>query len=117
MRLYSCATGGVTFALLQAPIADASRTEPVLVELTAAAKANFGSASAASTGPFRLAGMKGSTFAQHFALTGQRPDGQHMKTRVVLFAHGGSVYQATATGGVLDDDAVDTFFEGFSSPS
>jgi hypothetical protein len=114
-RMMSCSSGGMTFAVLHAHMAKPALLAPAMVELRAAAVTNLGRTSV-SVPKESMTSFKGTLPVQRLALSGQRPDGLEIQSRVVLFAHGLNVYQATVSGNSIDADAVDTFVSGLALP-
>jgi hypothetical protein len=83
----------------------------VLDDLRAAAIANLGAASARPV-PGRVEGETPNPYAGRFEITGRLPDGGVVREQLAVFAKGTRVFQATALGARLDDQALEAFFGG-----
>jgi hypothetical protein len=109
--IYACRTGEVTFALGSADVGDPRRVGPALDALGQAAVANL-RGTVRSRGPAQLDGMTPYREAEVLELAGRGADGSAVQARVVLFARGTRVYQATAFGARLPAEATEPFFTG-----
>ena len=117
LMLLSCDAGGMTFAVAVADVKDASKTAVALAQWQSAALANIkagaapikaGAAPAAV--PLKLPGL--ASGAALIKATGQRPNGQAVRTQAAYFAQGTLVFQAAMYADNLSADAADTFFSG-----
>ena len=109
--MLSCETGGVTYGVATAEVTDPTRVDAVLHGLAQA------SAAAIRSSDLRLdaLNMGGTTpFSgnTHARLRGIRPDGRAVDEAIRVFARGTRVFQASAIGTVLPDQAVAPFEEG-----
>ena len=109
MHLASCTAAGSNYALSHVDVVDPLKVAPVLQELQRLAANNVGGAPSAS-GPYNVPGMAPSEWAMRLVVKGSRGDGASIEADAVFFARGSVVYQATAVGSRLDEEATDTFF-------
>lgn len=109
LALHACAAGGQTWALAIADVADPARVGPAMAELIASAAANIGAAATRST-PLQVPGATPNPGSQRLRLQGKLPDGQAVQMHLAVFTHGTRVFQATALGEQVPDEAVETFF-------
>jgi hypothetical protein len=110
LTLYACTAGGQTWSLAFADVGDPARMSGVLQSLVKAAGANV----SASTRRAQLLLVPGATpnaASQLVAYEGQLADGQVVQMRVAVFARGTWAFQATAVGGALPAEGVQTFME------
>jgi hypothetical protein len=108
MQMHSCEAAGALFSIGFVDVPDLSRVVPVLAEMRAAAVANVEGTATAAT----LA-VPGATPNQQSALLridGHLPDGRRVVEHVAFFVRGARLYQATALGDSLSDDALESFF-------
>ena len=109
--MLSCETGGVTYGVATAEVADPARVDAVLYGLRDSAAVAIRSADS-TAGALNLDGItpfSGNTSAH---LHGRRPDGETIEESVRVFARGTRVYQASAVGPALSDTALRQFEEG-----
>lgn len=109
MRMHSCNAAGAVFSLAFVDVPEAARVASVVDALRAAAQANLG-----GTATARAWTAQGATPSEHGALLrveGRRPDGRRLVEHAAFFVRGLRVYQATALGEQIEDDALDTFFD------
>lgn len=111
MQLVSCAVDGVSYAVVQARVADPMQVGPALQALRDAAAGNIGG-QAASVVPFTVGGMTPNPQAVRFVAEGRGADGTPVREQAGVFARGLQVYQATVVGPSLEGPAVETFFGG-----
>lgn len=108
LALMACEAGGQTWGLASADVSDPTRLGAALDALAGAAAAN------ASAKPQRLAlqvpGAMVHPGSRRLLLQGHRPDGQPLVLQTALFAHGTRVYQATALGERVPQEAAEAFF-------
>jgi hypothetical protein len=110
-----CNAGEQSWALAHADVVEPSRVGPALAALQAAAAANLGVRTAAST-PQAVAGATPQAASGRMRLQGQRSDGQPVQMQVLVFARGTRVFQASAVGAALVDEAVETYFTSIHFP-
>ncbi len=111
LEVLGCDTGGATFAVLSADIAEPTRTGEVLTQWKTATQANM-RASVTQEVPFVPPGALSLPQSQQVIATGQRPDGSKVDGRAAYFARGSRVYQAVIYADSVRADMVDTFFSG-----
>ena len=111
LTLHACAAGGQTWGLAVADLGDPTRVAVAMAELGASAASNIGAATARSA-PIQVLGATPSPASQRLLLKGVRPDGQPLQMHVAVFTHGTRVFQASALGEQVPDEAADTFFNG-----
>ncbi len=111
LTLHACTAGGQTWGLAFADVVEPARVGPALVELGASAAGNIGAPAAAGAGPLQVPGATPHADSRRWRLQGTRPDGKPVQMQLAVFAHGTQVFQATALGEQLPDDAADTFFD------
>ena len=110
--LHACSAGGQTWALAMADVNDPARVGAALAALRAAAAANIGAAaSGPGPTPLRVPGATPNPGSQRLRLQGKLPDGKAVQTQLVVFTHGTRVFQATAVGEQVPDEAAQTFFD------
>lgn len=109
LNLHACSAGGQTWAVAQADLQDAAQVTAALQELRSTAQRNLG-AGEGRVVPWSAPGATPNPAAVRLALQGRLPDGKTAEEQVAVFAHGTRVYQATALGEHLPDEALDTFF-------
>ena len=107
--LHACSAGGHTWALAFADLDDPARVDGVLRALQRAAVGNIGAAQTAAL-PLDVPGATPNAASGRVALGGRLPDGSEVREQVAVFAYGTRVFQATAVGPQLPDEAVGTFF-------
>ncbi|MCY7314917.1 MAG: hypothetical protein LH480_04670 [Rubrivivax sp.] len=117
LSLHACAAGGQTWGIAFADVAEPGRVGPAMAELGASAAGNIGAgrpgrAAAARPIALQVPGATPHAASQRWRLQGTRPDGTPLHMQLAVFAHGTRVFQATALGEPLADDAADTFFGG-----
>ncbi|MCE9657159.1 MAG: hypothetical protein K8R60_01265 [Burkholderiales bacterium] len=108
MQLHSCEAAGAPFSLAVVDAGEPTRVEPLLAALKASAAANIGGAAVAE--PFSPPGATPNPASALLRLQGRLPDGRPVTEHAAFFVRGLRVYQATAIGEALPDDAVKTFF-------
>lgn len=109
--MLSCEVDGVTYGVATGDVGDVTQVERVLEALAG------GSAAAirASVGPRAALDLTGVTpFSGNLAarLRGMRPDGQPVEESLRVFGRGTRVFQVSALGATLPDDAVKPFEDG-----
>lgn len=109
LTLHACDAAGQTFALGAGDVGDPARVGPVLDALAEAAVRNIG-AEPAPGQPWQPAGATPHAAARRLAAQGRRPDGRPLRLVLGVFSHGTVVFQATAMGETLSDEAVEAFF-------
>ena len=109
LNLHACSAGGQTWALAEADMQDATLVTAALQELRNTAQGNLGAASGTVVA-WAAPGATPNPAAVRLALQGRLPDGKAAQEHVAVFAHGTRVFQATALGEHLPEEALDTFF-------
>jgi hypothetical protein len=112
LTLRVCDAGGVTWALAHADVGDPGQVDSMLRALRQAALANLGVADGPSLAAPAVPGQTPQAASGQWQVEGRRPDGQALRARLVVFAKGTQVAQATALGARLDAGAMDSFFGG-----
>lgn len=110
MRMVSCTADGHLFAVTSADLADPQRVGPALQALAEAAQANA-QARVLSQTPARVRGMTPNPNARQFTLQGRHADGAPLRLRVLVFAHGARVFQASVVGQASDDSRMNPVFD------
>jgi hypothetical protein len=115
LTLHACTAGDTTWALAHADLGDPARIGTALQELLDAAAANL------SAGPPRPLALKVEGATPHpatrrVALEGRLPDGRAVQEQVAVFTKGTRVFQATAVGARLPEEALEVFFGGLRTP-
>lgn len=119
LHMFSCSTGGLTFALAWVDLGDAARVPAALNGWRRA------SLSAVRVDPSRAdepaaqwsAAVPGAVRTQGLAMQGTDHQGRPVQMRALHFVRGAQVYQAAIYGPGLDDVSVTTtFFDGLRLP-
>ena len=111
MFMLSCETGGVTYGVATAEVADPTRVDAVLFALRDGAAAAIRS-SGSTAGALNLSGVTPFNGNSSAHLHGQRPDGETIDESIRVFARGTRVFQASAVGATLPDAALKPFQDG-----
>lgn len=112
MQLSSCSAGGLTFGLSRVEADSPARVGLLLQTLSETLSTNLSAgAEPMPMGPAAVPGAARHPNAGRYRVAGSGRDGAPLTAQALLFAHGGSVYQATVIGGTLVAEVVDTFFE------
>lgn len=111
MSMTGCTADDMTFALAHADVKDASRVGAALAVLHQAAVRNVGGTVTRSRASAVDHAASGLPDALDLEISGKSPTGKPLRERVVLFAQGSQVYQATAFGHAKDykPEAAQTF--------
>jgi len=110
LALHACSAGGQTWALAFADLADPLRVTAAMAELSASAAANIAADSVSRRTPLQVPGATPNPGSERNWLTGKLPDGKAVRMQVAVFTYGTRVFQATALGESLPDEAADVFF-------
>lgn len=118
MHLYSCDTGGLSFAVAWVDLGDAARADAALAEWQRASLASLRLSPEVLDRPeaawaFRLAGAPK---AHGLIVQGKDPQGQAVQMRAAYFARGAQIYQAAVYGPNLPGDVTTPFFEALQLP-
>jgi hypothetical protein len=116
LSLHACSAGGQTWALAHADLGDPAHIGAALGELMASAAANLGTV----PGPpeaLQVAGATPHAGSVRLRLAGQLPDGKAVREEVAVFTYGTRVYQATALGADLPQEAAQTFIASLRAGS
>jgi hypothetical protein len=111
LSVLGCETGGATFAVLHAEIADPDRVDDVLVQWNRATLANL-QGTATSARPLSLAGATPLPSAQRVSMLGKRQDGSAVRGEAAYFARGNRVFQAVVYASEPKPEWVQPFFDG-----
>ena len=109
MQLHSCDAAGATFSLAVVDGAEPAAVEPLLAAMKASVAANLGG-QASPAQPFAPPGSTPNPASALLRLTGRLPDGRSVAGGAAFFVHGVRVYQATAIGEALPEEALGSFF-------
>jgi hypothetical protein len=109
MQLHACDAAGSTFSLAVVDGVEPARVEPVLAALQASAAANVGGGPP-RVEPFAPPGATPNRASALVRVQGRRPDGRAVTLHAGFFAHGARVFQATALGERLSEEALRSFF-------
>ena len=99
-----------TFSLAVVDGGGPTRVQPVLAALKASAAANLGGGAPLDE-PFAPPGATPNPSSALLRVRGRLPDGRPVTAHAAFFVHGVRVYQATAIGEALPEDAIRTFFD------
>lgn len=118
MKLHSCDTGGLSFAIAWVDLGDPARVEAALTEWPRASLASLRLAPEVLNSPearwaFQL---PGAPKALGLEVKGTDPQGQAVHMRAAYFARGSQVYQAAVYGPGLPSEVTTTFFEAVQLP-
>jgi hypothetical protein len=109
LSLQACSADGQTWGIAHADVEDPARVAAALAELRASAAANI-AAGAVEPLPLQVPGATPQAGSERVRLDGQLPDGRPVQAQVAVFAQGTRVFQVTALGERLPDEAAETFF-------
>ena len=118
MSMTGCATDNMTFALAHADMKDPTKVGAALAALHQAAVRNV-AGNVTQSQPTDVAhATRGLADALDLRIAGKSPTGQPLRERVVLFAQGSQVFQATtfANRSQYKDDAAQTFANSIRLP-
>ncbi len=110
LSLHACTAAGQTWGLAYADMGEVSKVAGALDELLHSAAANLGAATAPGTRQL-IPGASPEALSQRAQIDGRLPDGTSVRMQCIVFARGTLVYQLSALGQTLDQDAVQTFIE------
>ena len=117
LHMHSCETGGLTFAIGWAGLADAAQAQEALASWQAASLAairvDSGDAAAFETW---LVKVPGATHAQGVKARGSDHLGQPLQATMAYFEKDRKIYQAAIYGPRIDDAVGVAFFEGLALP-
>ncbi len=115
LDMFSCDTGGATFAIGFADIHDRGRAGPLLAWWRAATLANLRATVLADV-PFTPKGSLALPQSTRVIASGQRADGDAVKVHAAWFAQrtdsGAQLFQAVVYANKIGQDVSDTFFSG-----
>jgi hypothetical protein len=115
MSVIGCDTGGATYAILQAELADAAGADQVLSQWTRATLANMKSERSQAQ-PFVPPGADRLPSSQRISAQGRRPDGSPVRGEAAYFARGRHVVQAVVYAEDPKAGTLQPFFEGLKFP-
>jgi hypothetical protein len=116
LKLLACSAGGQTWGLAQADLGDPALLGLALAQLRAAAAANIGATAAGSPLALQVPGATPHDGSARVRLAGRLPGGAAAQMQVAVFTRGTQVYQATALGEALGEEAAETFFSSIRFP-
>jgi hypothetical protein len=108
LSMHACSAGGQTWALAHADLGDPRHIGAALTELMSSAAANVGTVAGAPQS-LRVTGATPHADSARVRFAGELPDGTAVTEEVAVFTYGTRVYQATALGAVLPQEAAQTF--------
>lgn len=111
MTLQACSTGGSTWAIAHARVADPAAIAPALAALLRASASNIGRADP-TVEPWAPPGATPQPTAGRVQERGKRPDGRETSTRSAAFATGLVIVQASVVGAQLAEEDASAFFAG-----
>lgn len=114
LHMFSCETGGLTFALAWAEVQAATQTGEALTQWQAAALASLQVPPGASE-PWAMA-LPRADRVQGVKAQGRDHRGQPLRSQALYFSQGAQVYQAAVYGAKLSDQATTAFFDGLTLP-
>jgi hypothetical protein len=109
--LSSCAAGEQMFAITGVDMKTADRAAEGVQFLRNAAEKNW-SGGLVPLAPPPWPGLQSPSHLQYVAAQLVSASGQARRAQMLFFAHGAWVYQATVMGQQLEQEALDSFFEG-----
>lgn len=109
--MLSCQADGVTYGVATADVGDPARVDLVLRGLSAAARDAIQSSGNAGDA-LNMDGATPFSGASRALLRGRRPDGQAVDEAIRVFARGTRVFQASAVGAELPQQALAPFEQG-----
>ena len=109
MQLHSCDAAGATFSLAVVDGAEPAGVDPLLAAMKASVAANLGGQASAAE-PFAPPGATPNPASTLLKVAGRLPDGRPVAGGAAFFVHGVRIYQATAIGEALPEDALRGFF-------
>jgi hypothetical protein len=109
LSLHACRADGQTWGIAHADVEDPARVAAALAELRASTAANV-AAEGVQRLPLEVPGATPQPGSERVRFDGRLPDGRPVQAQVAVFAHGTHVFQVTALGERLPDEAADTFF-------
>jgi hypothetical protein len=111
LEVVGCDTGGATFAVLSADIADPARSGQALAQWKSATLANM-RGSATQERPFVPPGSHEIPQSLRVAARGQRQNGSNVESQAAYFARGSRVFQAVIYADAVKPEMSETFFSG-----
>jgi hypothetical protein len=108
MQMQSCAAAGATFSLAFIDATRPDQVDRLLEALRRLAADNI--AGAPEPSPFQAPGATPNALAGRLRIAGRLPDGKPVIEHAAFFVRGSRVFQATAIGASLPEEAVQTFF-------
>lgn len=115
LSVLGCDTGGATFAVLQAELAEPDRPDEVLAQWNRATLANM-KAEGSQARAFVPTGADPLSSSQRVSAQGLRADGTPVRGEAAYFARGRHVYQAVVYASDPRPDTLQPFFEGLKFP-
>jgi hypothetical protein len=114
LHMYSCETGGLTFAVAWAKVGDSAKAGEALAQWQQASLASVRVAPGAATA--WAAAVARADQVQGAKGQGSDHQGKPLNTQAVYFAQGNWVYQAAMYGPKLPEQATTAFFDGLALP-
>ena len=110
LRMLSCDTGGVTFAVAVADVKDPADIPRALAQWQSATLENMKATPGTPGAAFKLQGLAGAGVL--VKATGQRTNGQSVGSQAAYFVQGSQVFQAVIYADNLSPEVAETFFSG-----
>lgn len=116
LSVLGCDTGGATYAVLQAELADAARADEVLVQWNRLTLSNMKAEGSPRSRAFVPPGADALPSSQRVSAQGRRADGSPVRGEAAYFARGRHVYQAVVYAPDPTPESLQPFFEGLKFP-
>jgi hypothetical protein len=111
LEVVGCDTGGATFALMSADLADPARSGQALAQWKKATLANM-RGSVTQERPFVPSGAHEVPESLRVSAQGQRQNGTRVESQAAYFARGSRVFQAVIYAETVKPEMSETFFSG-----
>lgn len=111
LALYACTAAGQTWGLAFGELADPLGVPAALDDLVRSAGANIDAGEVRRWQAVQVAGATPQAASRRVWFTGKLPDGSAVNMQVAVFTYGSRVFQASALGASLPQDAAQTFFD------
>jgi hypothetical protein len=111
LSVIGCDTGGATFAILHAEVADPARADEVLAQWRRATLLNM-KAEGSRERSFVPPGAASLPASQRVSAQGRRADGSAVRGEAAYFARGRHVFQAVVYASDPEPETLQVFFEG-----
>jgi hypothetical protein len=115
MELLSCGAGEQTWALVYADLGDLTRLDATLAALHESAAGKVGGQAPAMATQV-VPGATPQPRSGRSRLQGRTPEGQPLQMQTLVFTRGTWVFQASAVGTSISEEAADTFMASIRFP-